>query len=70
MIETRYTIQTFEANTAFGFFTDTDTGTYSISGSTLSAVSDEGGTETFTISLSGKGLTLENDEIKLVFEKQ
>ena len=48
----------------------TTTGTYSLSGSTLTVVGDDGETETFTISNNGNRLTLENDEIKLVLEKQ
>ena len=51
--------------------TDTATGTYSISGSTLTIVEDgTGETDTVTISTSGDRLTLEDDEVKLVFEKQ
>ena len=52
--------------------TETVTGTYSISDFTLTAVSDdsENGTRTFTVSASGSELTMEDDEQKLVFEKQ
>ena len=51
--------------------TETSTGTYSISGSTLTIVEDgTGETETINISTSGDRLTLEDDEVKLVFEKQ
>jgi heat shock protein HslJ len=55
----------------------TASGTYTISGSTLTAVTIgstvpglEVGTETLEISLSGNRLTLEDDETKLVFDKQ
>ena len=74
LAETRYTFaQTVKISSPGApdaMETVSDTGTYSISGSTLSAVSDEGGTETFTISVSGNRITLEDDEVKLVLEKQ
>ena len=70
LTETKYTITQSVEIAGGGTETETDTGTYFISGSTSSAISDDGGTETFTISVSGNRLTLENDEIKFVFEKQ
>ncbi len=52
--------------------TETDTGTYSLNGSTITFESEdpENGKMTFNISAQGRQITLENDEGKLVFEKQ
>jgi len=74
LTETRYTFLQIVKISVPGFpdvmETESDTGTYSISGSTLSIVSDDGTTDTTTISVSGNRVTLEDDEVKLVLEKQ
>ena len=52
-------------------------GTYAINGSTMTVVVTgsnipgiEVGTNTFTVRLNGNRLTMENDEVKIVFDKQ
>ena len=75
LTETRYTFTLSITFSIPGFppetDTETSTGTYSISGSTLTIVEDgTGETDTITISASDDRLTLEDDESKLVFEKQ
>jgi len=52
--------------------TETATGTYSINGSTFTITSDdpEVGTLVYTITAQGLQIILENDEERLVFEKQ
>jgi len=71
LTETRYTFTLSLTLSGFGTETETSTGTYSISGSTLTIVEDgTGETETITISTSGDQLTLEDDEVKLFFQKQ
>ncbi len=51
--------------------TETVSGTYSVSGSTMTIVVEgTGETQTFTIRRDGNRLTLEDDEQILVFEKQ
>lgn len=53
--------------------TNTDSGTWSISGNTLTINSDdpeEGGTEVLSVSFSGNTMTLEDDEALMVFEKR
>ena len=75
LTETRYTFTLSITFSIPGFPPDTETitstGTYSISGSTLTIVEDgTGETETITISTSGDQFTLEDNEVKLVFQKQ
>lgn len=74
LTETRYTFTmsiTFSIPGLPETETETSTGTYSISGSTLTIVEDgTGETDTSTISTSGDRLTLEDDEVKMVFQKQ
>ncbi len=75
LTETRYTFTLSITFSIPGFPPDTETitstGTYSISGSTLTIVEDgTGETDTITISTSGDQLTLEDVESKMVFEKQ
>ena len=76
LTENRYTFSLTVKIAITGFpeetETETDTGTYSVSGSTMTIVSDDPGegTQTFTISASASEMTLENDDGKLVFEKQ
>lgn len=76
LTESRYTFSITIKVAISGFpeqtETETDTGTYSVSGSTMTIVSDdpEEGTQTFTISASANEMTLEDDDSKLVFEKQ
>ncbi len=49
----------------------TSTGAYSISGSTLTIVEDDSGqSDTMTISRSDNRLTIEDDEVRMVFDKQ
>lgn len=74
LTETTYSISfTTKTETAFGERTDTtsSTGTYSISGSTFTLVSDANGeTKNFSISVDGSRMTFESDQDKFVFEKQ
>jgi len=75
LTETRYTFASSITVSVPGFPPETETitstGTYSISGSTLTTVEDgTGDTDTSTISTSGDQLTIEDDEVKLVFQKQ
>ncbi|MFQ6112660.1 MAG: lipocalin family protein [bacterium] len=75
LTETRYTFTLSITISMSGLPPDTETmtstGTYSIGGSTLTIVEDgTGETNTATISISRGRLTLEDDEVKLVFEKQ
>ena len=74
LTETTYLISfTTKTETAFGERTDTtsSTGTYSISGSTFTLVSDANGeTKNFSISMDGSRMTVESDQDKFVFEKQ
>ena len=75
LTETRYTFSLSTTDSVPGFPPDTETisssGTYTISGSTLRNTDDNTGeTETSTISRSGDQLTNEDDEVKMVFNKQ
>ncbi len=75
LTETRYTFALLMTASIQGFPTQTETtastGTYSISGSTLTIVEDgTGETETTNISTSGNRMTLDDDEMTMVFEKQ
>ena len=75
LTETRYTFTLSLTVSIPGFPPETETltstGTYSISGSTLTIVEDgTGETGTVTISTSGDRFTLEDDEVTMVFEKQ
>ncbi len=75
LTETRYTFTLLIIASISGFPPETETltstGTYSVSGSTLTIVEDgTGETGTVTMSTSGDRLTLEDDEVTMVFEKQ
>ncbi|MFQ5750652.1 MAG: hypothetical protein ACE5HI_01535 [bacterium] len=75
LTETRYTFSLTVSIATAGLPPQTDTetssGTYTISGSTLTTVEDDTGeTDTATLSVSGSQLTIDDDEITLVFEKQ
>ncbi len=52
---------------------NSDYGTWSVAGNTLTVISeapDEGGTQALTISTSGNTMTLEDEEMLMVFEKR
>ena len=76
LTDTRYTISTSLTATVPGFTippqSDTDTGTYSISGSTITIDSDDPNepTQTATISTSGSQITIEDTDSRFVLEKQ
>ena len=77
LTETTFTFTIIVTPTGAPSVTVTASGTYTISGSTMTTTVTsstipelEVGTDTFTISLSGNRLTLENDETRLVFDKQ
>lgn len=75
LTETRYTLRITSTISAPGLPPQTDatnsTGTYSVSGSTMTATEDgTGEVNTSTISRSGNRLTSEDSESKTVWEKQ
>jgi len=75
LTETRYTATSSFTVSNPGFPPATEaiasTGTYSTSGSTLTIVEDgTGETDTITISTNGDRLTLEDDDVKVVYQKQ
>ncbi len=75
LTETRFTFTQLVTISISGFPPETDdmtsTGTYSISGSTLTIVEDDTGeTSSSTISTSDNRLTIDDDEVTMVFEKQ
>jgi len=73
---TRYTMQTNIQMSIPGFpsegDSDTDTGAWSVSGSTISIVSDDTdfGTETFTVAGSGDNLSMEDQDLIMTFKRR
>ena len=73
--ETRFTLTQTMTFSISGFPPETEdmtsTGTYSISGPTLTIVEDGAGeTETLSISVSNNRLTIRDDEFIMIFEKE